>query len=424
MRLSLFLKLAFLFLIALEQNNINAQNLSSARKTVDTLTSSYFSGRGAANDGELKAASFLKKEFIKIGLTPFNQRYLQPFESPINTFNGDCNVKIDNKNLIAGKDYLVGAKSGKIHGDFNLIWYNKDNSPTKKQLKTLAKRNFFENKFIVIDDRDIEKGNEVFELLKLNIFDAAGIIILVEEKLTHSLASTFVNYGIIKILRNKISRSSKKISIDLEQTFVRNYESQNIIGYSKGTLYPDSFIVFSAHYDHLGTMGRDVFFPGANDNASGIAMMLELAKHYTKHSHEKSIVFMAFGAEEAGIVGSKYFTENPTFSLSKIIQVINVDIMGTGDEGITIVNGTLFPHKYDLLTRINVKNNYLSSIKKRGKAKNSDHYWFTEKGVPAFFIYARGGISAYHDIYDISKTLPLSKFENCFLLIKDFVNEL
>lgn len=101
-----------------------------------------------------------------------------------------------------------------------------------------------------------------------------------------------------------------------------------------------------------------------------------------------------------------------------------MDLMGTGSEGATIVNGTIFPNQFQKLQNINQKNEYLPIIKKRGKAANSDHYWFSEKGVPAFFIYLVGGIKAYHDIEDVSKTLPLTKFEDSFRLIRDFVDEL
>ena len=63
-------------------------------------------------------------------------------------------------------------------------------------------------------------------------------------------------------------------------------------------------------------------------------------------------------------------------------------------------------------------------MKARGKAANSDHYWFSEKGIPSFFVYTMGGIKAYHDIYDVSETLPLTEFEDCFRLFRDFIDEL
>ena len=65
--------------------------------------------------------------------------------------------------------------------------------------------------------------------------------------------------------------------------------------------------------------------------------------------------------------------------------------------------------------------NFIKEIKQRGKARNSDHYWFSEKGVPCFFIYTLGGIKAYHDVFDIEKTLPLTGYTNVFRLLTGFV---
>ena len=74
-----------------------------------------------------------------------------------------------------------------------------------------------------------------------------------------------------------------------------------------------------------------------------------------------------------------------------------------------------------MLVELNNRSNYVKQVKKRGKAANSDHFPFSEKGVPAFFIYTRGGIEAYHDIYDLPETLPLTEFEDVFKLIRDFI---
>ncbi|HSU52263.1 MAG TPA: hypothetical protein VLJ41_16770, partial [Segetibacter sp.] len=67
---------------------------------------------------------------------------------------------------------------------------------------------------------------------------------------------------------------------------------------------------------------------------------------------------------------------------------------------------------------------YLVKINARGKAANSDHYWFSEKGVPAFFIYTMGGIKAYHDLYDVAATLPFNEYEDLFKLILGFNQKL
>jgi hypothetical protein len=98
-----------------------------------------------------------------------------------------------------------------------------------------------------------------------------------------------------------------------------------------------------------------------------------------------------------------------------------MDIVGTGEEGITVVNGSVFQSQFDKLVKLNDEHHYLKLVKVRGKAANSDHYFFTENGVPAFFIYTMGGISAYHDVFDRDETLPLNKFNNLELLLKAFV---
>lgn len=418
LRVSLFI-LAQGFVVSLF-----SQNIDFAHQIVDTLTSPYFEGRGAANKGEKKAAVFIEKEYKRLGLTRFNDSYFQKFKYSINTFVDELSVVLDDKKIVAGIDYLVGANSSGINGTFDLIWYNKTNLPSKKQLHKLASRNFFRNKFIVIDDEGVDKEDERFQLLKLNIFAAEGVIFL-EDKLTHSLAQNYQDYAILHLKKGSISRENKSITLTINQQYIRDYQSRNVIGFVKGTEFPDSFIVISAHYDHLGRMGNEVYFPGANDNASGVAMLLNLAEHYTKkESPKKTMVFIAFGAEEAGILGSKYFVENPSFPLSQLNFVVNIDIMGTGDEGVMVVNGAIHLDRFEQMQKINTENNYLVAVKKRGKAANSDHYWFTEKGIPAFFLYALGGIKAYHDVYDVNETLPLTEFEDCFRLIRDFVDDL
>jgi hypothetical protein len=95
-------------------------------------------------------------------------------------------------------------------------------------------------------------------------------------------------------------------------------------------------------------------------------------------------------------------------------------LVGTGVDGITVVNATEFSKEFALLNKVNDTRKLLVKINPRGKAANSDHYWFTEKGVPAFFIYTLGGVAAYHDILDVASTLPLNEYEDLFKLIVEF----
>lgn len=401
--------------------SIYSQDINYARKIIDTLTSPYFAGRGVVDGGEKKAAKFIANHFKNSGLKTIDTSFYQKFDAPINTFPNQMEVSIDDKKLIPGIDFIVDAASGEIDGNFSLFFYNKEELSSTEMLDSLVLNNFFADKFIVLQLKNSEKETDIIRALKHNNVGAAGVI-FIENKLTQHLSFVSKNYGVLHVRKNVLK--SETITVKIDQELRSDYSSQNVIGLVKGTEYPDSFIVLSAHYDHLGRMGREVYFPGANDNASGVAMLLDLAKFYVQNPPKKSILFIAFGAEESGLVGSKYFVNNPIVSLSQINFVFNMDLMGTGSEGGMIVNGRVYESHYEKLTQINNKKNYLPIIKKRGKAKNSDHYWFSEKGVPSFFLYLMGGVSAYHDVDDVFKTLPLTKYEDSFRLIRDFIAEL
>jgi Zn-dependent M28 family amino/carboxypeptidase len=145
-----------------------------------------------------------------------------------------------------------------------------------------------------------------------------------------------------------------------------------------------------------------------------------MAKYYAAHPQPYSIGFICFAGEEIGLLGSAYYTEHPLLPLNKIHFLLNIDMVGTGEEGVTVVNATEFPAAFAALQQLNRDKQYLVDVKARGKAANSDHYNFSEKGVPAFFIYTMGGIKAYHDVFDVAATLPLTEVNDLSCLIKDF----
>jgi Zn-dependent M28 family amino/carboxypeptidase len=196
------------------------------------------------------------------------------------------------------------------------------------------------------------------------------------------------------------------------------------VGYVKGRKQPDRFVVFTAHYDHLGMMGKDTYFPGANDNGSGTAMLLDLARHYSEKRNrpDYSMAFMAFSGEEAGLFGSKYYVENPLFDMRAILLLVNLDMVGTGSEGITIVNGKAYKSLYDQMVEINDKKKYLSQIKDRGEACNSDHCPFYNTGIKSIFIYTMGEEHLeYHNVNDSGDRLPFTAYEGLFRLLRDYV---
>ena len=395
-----------------------SQNIDYAKLIVQKLTSTKFQGRGYTRNGNFLAAEYISGEFKRIGLLPLQNTYYQKFTIPANTFPNDISLKINDKTLKPGIDYLVDASSPTIQGKFNLLKVLRKDLDTHEKLINII--NNINDKILYIDelnkaseDKNQSKSiNEYLSFLKYSSeIKCKGIIINTHEKLTWN-ASSEVNCRPIIILNKSIDINSiSTTEITIQNKFIKNYSTQNIIGYVKGVSSPDSFLVVIAHYDHLGNMGKNTYFPGANDNASGVAMLLTLAEYFSKHPLQYSVLFISLSGEEIGLLGAKEFTEHPLIPLKNIKFLVNFDLAGTGDEGVRVVNGSIYKDKFDLLRTINSENNFLSKIDIRGEACNSDHCMFYKKGVPCFYIYTQGGIKAYHDVYDISETLPLSAFE-------------
>ena len=404
-------------------NTLYAQDSAYARKIIDTLTSPYFFGRGYVNNGDNKAAAYVADKFFESRISAYPHGYFQPFMMNVNTFPSKMFVQVDNKVLAAGKDYIVSAESKGKKGKFKLV---KIESIATQSSTGEWQYNLCDGKTILIVDDSTKVGGGLKSFLKIleekNCFGAAGFIELNGTKLTMDMSMEVKPYLHLIVMKKSFDANAKIVTINI-QNKLENVQSQNVVGYIQGTRKPDSMIVLTAHYDHLGGMGGTVYFPGANDNASGISMLLSLAKYYSDIDHrpEYTIVFIAFGGEEVGLIGSQYFAQYPLISLNKIRFLLNMDIMGTGEEGIKVVNATEFKKDFDTLVKLNDENHLLKSVQPRGTAANSDHYPFFMKGVKCFFIYTLGGINAYHDIYDRTETLPLTEFNDLEKLIKLFV---
>lgn len=359
----------------------HAQDLKYARKTLNMLTSKELWGRGYTKNGMSKAADFIESQFKSFGLQPMDGKdFKQCFMFSVNTFPGQMEVNINDKKLIPGKDFIVGQAS-----------------------------------IGVVAKSSLEQKDSVTFLDSKN-----RIVVVLQDKLTWSVAQKVNDFTEIFIKKSSLNEAPKSIDVNIENQFIPDFSAANVCGLVKGTVKPDSVVLITAHYDHLGGMGKDTYFPGANDNGSGVSFLLNLAKYYAANPQKYTIAFICFAGEEAGILGSKYFTEHPIIPLQQIRFLINVDMVGTGEAGATVVNATQYPKEFAALNQINDVGKLLVKITPRGKAANSDHYFFTEKGVPAFFLYTQGGISAYHDVFDKPETLPLTVYENLFRLFVGF----
>jgi Zn-dependent M28 family amino/carboxypeptidase len=179
---------------------------------------------------------------------------------------------------------------------------------------------------------------------------------------------------------------------------VRYLQSHNIAAVKKGSVQPDEYILFMAHWDHLGFMegaqiGDDKIANGAVDNATGVAAVFEFAKRFSEIETDRSIMFLAITLEESGLLGSEYFAKYPPINLSNIVAGFNYDaILPTGLTNDMVVVGYGASELEDLLEdELSKSGRYINPDPNpdKGYFYRSDHISFAKRGVPV--LYADGG---------------------------------
>ena len=121
-------------------------------------------------------------------------------------------------------------------------------------------------------------------------------------------------------------------------------------------------------------------------------------------------------------MGYKYYIENPLIPLSNIKALINLDMVGSGSEGLAVVNGKSNMQISEEIKSINDTHNYFTNIQVKSGSCNSDHCFFDKAGVPSVFLYTRGDeFTAYHNLDDVPEDLPLTKFTELYKLLIEWV---
>lgn len=401
--------------------SLPAQDVESYKKDVKKLSSKKFEGRGYYNDGVNKAAQFIAQRFEESGALPVEGVVLQPFQLDINTFHGSMTMKADGKKLKPGRDFVMREYSPGVKGKYDVYYVAPDNFDASKVILDLSKPEY-KNSFVMVD-WEFYLNNRQF-VANLMEYPVAGIIKRWPSDLKFYKAyGHFVHALPIIWVSADFDTDTKTIEVDVDNTFVKDFQTSNVMAMVKGRR-SDSVMVVTAHYDHLGHMGKKLYFPGANDNASGTAMLISLAEYYSTHQPEYDMVFIAFAGEETGLKGSKYFVENPIIPLSKIKYLINLDMVG--DNGRELYSEVSAEGRVgaNVMHDINARKGYFEAITEGELQSNSDHYYFAQQGVPAiFFIQMVGDAYAiYHTPEDSYKNAFFDSYEPLFNLIIDFVD--
>ena len=201
-----------------------------------------------------------------------------------------------------------------------------------------------------------------------------------------------------------VSLTGLKATGELVQT-IDQVDSRNVIGVLPGTTAPDEYMLYTAHWDHLGKKtgkktgapGEDFYndeiFNGAVDNATGAAALLELAEAFAAEPHDRSLLFVSVTLEESGLLGSEFFAEHPTVPLNKIVAGVNMDgALPVGRTHDMVVIGYGASELEDRLAEILKANDRVikpDAKPEAGYFYRSDHISLAKRGVP--MLYADGG---------------------------------
>ena len=420
MKKTIFLLLAFIAMETFLWTPSQAQDLDHYKRIVKELSSKKYQGRGYAKDGANKAGQYLKKEFEKAGVDTV---ICQPFTIDINTFCGKMKLWADGKRLTPGVDYSMREYSPGVYGEFPVYHVDTVNFDPEKMYAELAKPEYANCLVACEFWFAYRHGKDFARLQKAGECTNAGLIQTWTSpiKFYKAYGHRVADKPIVWVTPEAIE-GVKSVRLNVDNEFLKDYGLFNVIAKVEGARH-DSCYVFTAHYDHLGNLGRKVFYAGANDNASGTATLVTLAAHYAKNRPPYDMYFLSFSGEDANLRGSEFFANNPIVPLEQIKYLFNIDMIGdnnpvqyceASDEGL---------RGFALMERINGEQHYFDSLNRGELAANSDHYPFATRHVPCIFLENQEGdaFPYYHTIYDTYQTVRFESYEPVFRLVRDFV---
>jgi aminopeptidase YwaD len=400
-----------------------AQNKQDER-ILKHLCSPALSGRGYVNSGDSIAAEFIAKEFRATNLKTFKRRtYFQPFQFLINTFPGALTLKINGNEIEPGKDYIVHPASPSFNETRQTIFFDEYFASVEK-LKVRLRALDLSKHILVLDKLhfDSPDASQQLQTIVHEMSREMPVIVLTKGAPIWFMAQNQRKFPVFEINREHFALG--KIEIRIE-ALLKKHNARNVIARIPAKGKAKQRIIFSAHYDHLGKMGEATFYPGANDNASGVTLMLNIARKLAKQKRTSTeYVFMAFAGEEVGLLGSQHFVKNPWFKLNSIRFLLNLDIFGGAHLSITAVNGTIYQDEFKLLQDANEEMRATPEIKVRGETANSDHHWFHANGVPCFFLYTAGNNMNYHVPFDEPREVDLKLLDKTADMLLRFVSKL
>ncbi|WP_337873332.1 M20/M25/M40 family metallo-hydrolase [Ignavibacterium sp.] len=460
----LFYLLAILFLIhtyAQDRNVVSEIKKESLLKTVSILSSEKFDGRLPGSEGYDKAAKYAANKFLESKLKPLGDvGYFQFLNVEYNKIDTPAVFEaiVDSITIKyeLGKDFVFrgfsGANSFTLPVAFcgyglsrpDLGYDDYQNVNVKNKIVIVFKQ----NPKWKIDDKDWGTNYPREKSLVAKQKGAKGILFVSlpnDEKPQPLIGSVLHGEGeqptdfpqlhislqaandllsrvglTINECQTKIDEKKKpfsfltrtKAKIVATTFYQKNAQTMNVVGMIEGSdpKLKNEYVVIGAHLDHVGSQAG-LLFPGANDNASGSAGVIELAKAFSsdKTKPKRSIIFVLFASEEQGLFGSKHFVDNLKIPKEQIVAMLNLDCIGYGDS-IQVGNGKSSPNLWQIAKEFDQKN-FKLMVSDTWSGGGADATAFHEQGIPSLYFVSKYSYDHLHLPTDTVETLNPDLFE-------------
>jgi aminopeptidase YwaD len=446
--------IAFIYLIvAFSCNTSITRDIGTGelQDHIKFLSSDSLRGRQTGTAGDSLAAYYIKYQLLQSGLKPLSGDGFQRYKIADKVIVGENNfLSVDGREFDSSNGFMPLSFSGSSELESEVIFTGYGFSIKNDSLQwNDYEKTDVKGKWVLILRGDPEPNKSVSGFIPFNNdrdkallakdMGASGVLMVSgpvndqEDSFEPLSSEAFsVEIPVLRIRRNiaDIILAKTKTSVaDLEkrinmtkkpldfstgtivhagsEIIVKKSDTRNVIMLLPGEdeLLKNEYVIIGGHFDHLGMGGsssraRDTVavHHGADDNASGIGEMIELAEKFalTAGSHKRSIIFAAFSGEELGLLGSKYFTENPLVDLAKVNAMINLDMVGRlrDSSALQIGGAGTAEGLKDLVKSLSDTNTLKLTITEEGSGP-SDHSSFYGKNIPVLF-FSTGAHMDYH----------------------------
>ena len=361
--------------------------------------------------------------------------FLQNFSFDLNVMRGAMSLSVDGREMIPTVDFTAKEFSPSCKGRFD-VKYLEDRYYDPDLFVKHLNSGEYANSFVVVDwtkyntlpfESYMERYRPYLEPL-----DKVGGIILKDDAGTYventlfpyfKARAHFVTPEPVLFVGGSFPCDAKEIETDIESELIKGHDAHNVAAFLPGTDPDAECITFIAHYDHLGAMGSDNVFPGANDNASGVAMLLSLMKYWTQTEHGAPLQFIFLDAEESNLLGAFYNAANPLIPLDRIKCVLNCDMVGDGGDTLHCQCEEDGRWIIDALKAINDSgSDGFADFFVEGVDDNSDHYAYEQAGVPSTYYETKGEFyDHYHTPRDTYGHTTSCNYHRLFRMFTEFV---